>query len=106
MIPLIEDWLVLAWKILAFVLIISYLPGIIKAFKGGNGVFQTDEVSKMGIFFIFLYMISVEAERAHEWMIFPISLYVLLIFAILVMAKLETAIKYFIDFIKAWRNKE
>jgi uncharacterized membrane protein SirB2 len=92
------------WQVLLLLLVLKEVGAIIKAIKGNNGVWQIDEVSKIFIYILLYRMVEADRVRTHEWMIFPLSLYILLIFAVLTMAKLESVIDKFIEFVKTWKG--
>jgi hypothetical protein len=101
----IDNWLLICLKVFGFLVIVVEVKALIKGFKGGNHLYQFDEIAKVSIILLLFYMAVIEGKRedlAHN--VYPVSLYILLLFAILVMAKLETAIEKFIELVKAWKG--
>jgi hypothetical protein len=97
--------LLMVVKVLILIITIIEVKALLLGFKGGNGMYQVDEISKASLIILLYYMVIIEGNKTNvEHMVYPLTLYILLIFAVLMMAKLEKAIEYFIELVKAWKG--
>lgn len=92
------------WQLLVIYFIIRNLGGFNEALKGSNGKWQMDEIAKLVILALTVFAFSVEATRSHEWRFFSDTVFLLLLFVLIMMAKMEPVLDKFNEFIEKWKK--
>ena len=100
----IKDNFTTFWMIFALYFVVKNMDGINQALKGGNGVWQMNEVAILVLSCLAVFVFIKDGTRTHEWRHFSDIEVILLLFSLMVLAKLDRAIELFIDFVNRRKN--
>lgn len=92
------------WTLFAMALVSFNVRGIVAAFKGGNGHWQLDEVSKITLLLAVIFMLWTNGTHEHDWKHFSTELIILLLIVQIVQAKMDVVLEYFNNYIDKWKG--